>query len=178
MIQADNVNAGNEEKVLVAVKHALNTMRLAGGSIISFKGVKMLYIDENNQSDVRKALCTLMPGNVLIERTDLLKNEKNPVKKIVDILKFKKTKTKTGIVKYHKRDVAGWIVPMAVGYKALSGYLENNRNSRDRNCKTRIAETVMTTCEFKMPFVFDSIDEIMWRYEVNKDQGLYLCKNN
>lgn len=41
----------------------------------------------------------------------------------------------------------------------------------------RFVEPVVTLGEFKMPYRFTDIDEMMWHYEYEEEQQLYLCKN-
>ena len=71
----------------------------------------------------------------------------------------------------------GWIVPISIGYQAISELAITN-NQRDSDTPHRFVENIVTLGEFKMAYHFDSIDEMMWRYEVDKEKGLYLCKNN
>ena len=42
----------------------------------------------------------------------------------------------------------------------------------------RFAESMVTLGEFKMPYHFESIDEMIWRYQEYQGDNLYLCQNN
>ena len=77
--------------------------------------------------------------------------------------------------KYEKA-AAGWIVPLAVGFKGLSP-LGKVKNQRDPDTPHRFAESIVTLGEFKMAHRFRDIDGMMWHYAYEKTNQLYLCKN-
>ena len=73
---------------------------------------------------------------------------------------------KTGMQKWHAEKEPGWIVPIAVGFHGISE-LGIVANQRDEKPEHRFAESVVTLGEFKMPYRFQSLDEIMWSYRAD-----------
>ena len=71
----------------------------------------------------------------------------------------------------------GWLIPLAVGFKDISGPMRV-RHQRSYDYEHHFAESVVTICEFKMPFHFRDLEEIMWNYQTIPQLGLYLCKNS
>ena len=78
------------------------------------------------------------------------------------------------IVWQSSRNQPGWIIPIAVGYHALSpaGHVLHQRDPDTPHC---FAEPIMTLGEFRMPFHFQAIDEMMWEYRYDEKRRNYLC---
>jgi len=100
------------------------------------------------------------------------------------MLDYLKTTTDVEINEEHKatkskpyKKEGGWIVPIAVGYQGISE-LGKLKNTRDSTTPHRFAESVVTLGEFKMPYRFETVDEMVWRYQEYQGDDLYLCKNN
>ena len=72
-----------------------------------------------------------------------------------------------------RRRQPGVIVPIAVGYQAISPVTPSN-NARDRETPHRFGETVLTLGEFRMPTRFERPSELLWRYHHQRD--LYVCR--
>lgn len=70
---------------------------------------------------------------------------------------------------------AGWIVPIATGFHAISDIGEA-KNQRDPNTLHRFAESVVTLGEFKMAHRFNFIEDLLWRYCYQTEDDLYLCQ--
>jgi len=77
------------------------------------------------------------------------------------------------IVWSRKRPVSGWLVPVVVGYKAISP-LAKVKSQRDPDCLHCFAENVITLGEFVMPIRFQSIEEFLWYPEIDEDKGFYI----
>jgi len=77
------------------------------------------------------------------------------------------------------RKTSGWIVPIAVGFHGISEIAEIGKvkNQRDPNVPHRFAESVITLGQFVMPYRIKNIDEMLWHYEYQEQENLYLCKN-
>ena len=69
-----------------------------------------------------------------------------------------------------------WLIPIVVGFQGLSS-LGKVKNQRDPTVLHRFVESVVTLGEFKMPYRFSSVEEILWHYEYDESQSLYVCKN-
>lgn len=163
------------------ISKTLHTMKIASGDLISFKKVKHIEAENNEPMKLGKYL---MPGFCLVSRQELIKKSMeeglDSIDAILDYVKVSESvqidnDKKIQRKKYTKEK--GWLVPISIGYQAISE-LEKTNNQRDSNTPHRFVENVITLGEFKMAYHFDDIDEMMWRYEVDEEKGLYLCKNN
>lgn len=174
-------NAIDYDKFTDFIDGLLHQLKIASGDIISFKPSKYLQIDDN----VAHALTRyLMPGFCLVSRQDLMQQAmeegQDSINAMLDYLKIttdieiddNKKITKSKPYKKEK----GWIVPIAIGYQGISD-LDQLKNSRDTVTPHRFAESIVTLGEFKMPYHFDTINEMIWRYQVDEENNLYLCQN-
>ena len=126
----------------------------------------------------------MMPGYVLIERRDILEQEAAGSEDGLDtLLKFLQihchadSDAESGRTDWtYERAIPGWIIPISVGFKAISPLMQVS-HQRDMTKPHRFAENIVTLGEFKMPYQFDDIDDIMWHYEYDEEQGLYICRN-
>ena len=76
---------------------------------------------------------------------------------------------------YEKRE-PGWLVPIAIGFKGISpiGKVQNQRDETADHC---FVESVVTLGEFRMTYRFQSVEDMMWHYEYDAANQLYICKN-
>ncbi len=164
------------------IDSTLHTMKIASGDILHFKPSRHLQADNDQPRDLSKYL---MPGFCLVSRQDLMTKAMQQGKDAIDaMLEYLKTTTKVEIDAEHKvtkskpaKKEKGWIVPIAVGYQGISS-LGQLKNTRDPTTPHRFAESVVTLGEFKMPYHFDDIEEMIWRYQPYQGNDLYLCQNN
>jgi len=169
------------------VAQILNTkMKMAGGDVSSFSPPKVFVIDDNNKTEFRAFMRKLMPGYVLIERRDLMidamQQGQDAMDAMLDYLAIHHTceQNETGEVVWESRrkaqpdKPAGWIVPIASGFHGISDLAEA-RNQRDPETPHRFAESLVTLGEFKMPHRFHSVEQMLWRYQVDKENNLYQC---
>jgi CRISPR-associated protein Csy2 len=160
----------------------LHTLKIASGDVIEFDAqrIEKINIDEWEEKDFNGFIRKLMPGFCLVSRKDLMQKEMKQDRDAIDSL-LEYVKTTTEITKGKKQKPTnkskGWIVPIATGFQAITD-LNNVKNSRCENTKHRFAESVITLGEFKMPYHFDDLDEMLWRYEVDTKNNLYLCEND
>jgi len=164
------------------VNNKLHTMKVASGDIISFKPSLHKEVDNNNPRELTRYL---MPGFCLVTRQDLMKSSMHEGKDAMDaMLEYLVTTTEVSVDENHKvnkskaaRKADGWIVPIAIGYQGISelGLL---KNTRDQTTLHRFAESVVTLGEFKMPHHFETVDQMVWRYQEYQGDNLYLCTNN
>ena len=101
--------------------------------------------------------CTKTPINIADDNTQVV-IDKEP--------KFK--------IEWQKpsRNNSGWIVPIAIGYQGISP-LGTAKNTRDSSTPHRFAESIITLGEFKMPYRFSSIDDMLWQYNHDAEADLY-----
>ena len=182
MIQCAGVSGDNEDELAKFVEIALPRMKIAGGDILSFEKPRIYYVSDEKPEQEKKILCQLMPGFALIERRRLLeKAESNNFDALDALLSFfaihPKGKEETQSFQGPSyRKGAGWLIPIVVGFQGLSS-LGKVKNQRDPTVLHRFVESVVTLGEFKMPYRFSSVEEILWHYEYDESQSLYVCKN-
>ena len=164
------------------IDNTLYTMKIASGDITSFKPSKHIEVEDKEPRSLSKYL---MPGFCLVSRQELMQQSMQNGSDAIDaMLDYLKTTTDITIDDKHKitrskpyKKEKGWIVPIAVGYQGISE-LGSLANTRDENTPHRFAESVVTLGEFKMPYHFENIEQMMWRYQECKEDDLYLCCNN
>ncbi len=173
----------SSEELQKDVNSILPHLRFAGGTIWQPKQVKIVSIPWDDDIGQKKLLHQLMPGFVLLERRDLVEHSMNEgvdiLDAILDHLEVRKFhadgEEKDGNERYwsRKSGVPGWLVPISVGYRALSplGNVENQRDPAFKHC---FAENVITLGEFVMPVRVKSLQNIMWSSYVDEDHGLYV----
>ncbi len=170
------------EKFTRLIDNKLHTMKIASGDIMSFKPSQHKEVDNHNPRELTKYL---MPGFCLVTRQDLMKQSMIEGKDAIDaMLDYLITTTDINVDENHKvtkskanKKEKGWIVPIAIGYQGISE-IGQLKNTRDEITPHRFAESVVTLGEFKMPYHFENIDEMIWRYQEYQGDDLYLCQNN
>ena len=162
--------------------HLQSRMKMAGGDIFGFKKLDIKRVED--EEDMRRIRGRLMPSYALVERRDLMQEAMSRGLDAMDALleyvsiTHSCQKDEEGKVLWSsKRKTAGWIVPIATGFQAISE-LGKAKNQRDAEKPHRFAESVVTLGEFRMVYKIDSLDEILWHYAVDKEHGLYLCEQN
>lgn len=176
--------------------------RLAGGTIQSIGRVLFAELPEDADElakFTRRQLLKLLPGFVLVDRSDLLKTHfqdlqaDNPAAELIDAwLDFSALKyqakpdlkegeelteqTKTTWERVAK-PAGGWLVPITTGFKAISPLYENGEVARSRNPDTpfRFVESAYGVGEWLSPHRIRSLEQIFWRYQTDGDW--YLCQN-
>lgn len=185
LIEISGINPDNEKKFLDQVNIKLNKMKIASGDIIEFKKPEVYYINMNEKNDeqIRLIKNKLMPGYVIIERRDLvskaMKDDTDPMNALLEYVKVTYTADGNDAenpVWLGRKKAPGWIVPMGVGFKGISE-LGKVKNQRDPAVMHRFTESMVTLCEFKMPYRFADLDDMMWQYSADTDKNLYICKN-
>lgn len=182
LVETDGVNGDNQDAVREAVEKNLYQQKMASGDIQRIGPLSVETVDNADELSEKRLLRKLMPGYVLIQRQDLMEGDDSgdALDRLLSYLKLNVINVSPEApqpVWQYSKNASGWIVPVAVGYKALSplGRVENQRDPAVPHC---FGESLVTLGEFKMPYRFESIDEIMWKYDTSHiDEGLYLCTN-
>ncbi len=170
-----------------AIKNTLFKSRLAGGTI---KNVKNVHLLSRHHQLWREVKAKLLPCFVLLDKTELLKEhcDNNPNQPLLDswtdffAIKHKAHQDEEGNISWQKvipPNKKGWIVPLMIGYKAISQLYEPNevKNVRDSTYPFRFVEAVHGLGEWRSLHRFyqhDDIDALFWRYDI--DDIWYLCK--
>lgn len=195
LIEVDGLSSSNYSIFNEKTTKALNGMKIAGGDILAFspiddpikptstRGSRILLVDEGNEKDVRRAIRSLMPGYVLIERRRLLRQrqeeqeQQDTLQALLDLLALHyEYDDEHDTWHLQPRQEQGWLVPIVTGFKGLTP-LGHVANQRDASTLHRFAEPVLTLGEFKMPHHFQDIDQMMWQYQYDENKDLYVCVN-
>lgn len=185
LIETKGITGDNKEACLAVMQEQIHKMKMAGGDILSVGNIRIEAVDDDDEQQVRRLLGRLMPGYVLIERRDLMTTAMLAGHDAIDaLLEYLKVTYEPEAMAEQlpkkwqapQRKAPGWIVPIAVGFRGISA-LGKVKHQRDEHTKHRFAESIVTLGEFIMPYRIQCIEDILWQYNVNEEQGLYVCKN-
>ncbi|PRD67989.1 type I-F CRISPR-associated protein Csy2 [Malikia spinosa] len=75
---------------------------------------------------------------------------------------------------------AGWIVPIPVGYAALSQLYSPGEvtGTRDHNTPFRFVESVYSLGQWISPHRLSRVNDLLWYADHDPDAGLYRCRND
>jgi CRISPR-associated protein Csy2 len=189
VIEYSGIEKDDETLVQEKIPHFLHSsMKMAGGDISTFKAPEFFKIENGYTTDIQALTRKIMPGYALIERRDLMleamADGQDAIDALLDYLvihhKCDKQLDDQGndqVTWSSNRKTKGWLVPIATGFHGLTE-LGEAKNQRDPKTPHRFAESVVTLGEFKMPHNITNIDEILWRYQTDKPNNLYLCKQH
>ena len=194
LVEYSGIDKEAEELLKNEVAHILGAnIKIAGGDIQAFQAPEFMRLEEGSVEDIPALTRKLMPGYALIERRDLMIDamqkqgvdgeNRDAIDAIIDYLTVHhhSEQDNEGNVSWHSQrrhfdgKPAGWIVPIATGFHGISE-LGKAKNQRDPNTPHRFAESVVTLGEFKMPYRFDRVDDLLWRYNIDEQNNLYLCQ--
>ncbi|HWV09619.1 MAG TPA: type I-F CRISPR-associated protein Csy2 [Pseudomonas sp.] len=75
---------------------------------------------------------------------------------------------------WHVRQRTGWLVPIPIGYRSLSGHEPGSvRNARDRHVPFHFVESLYSLGEWRSPHRFSDIRQLLWYHQADAD--LYRC---
>lgn len=185
-----------------------STMRFAGGSIIhnskNWHSPQLQKLGDDEEADathLAKLKRSLLPGFALISRDDALLAQtkklqaENPELTALDAWLDLSRVNKSCVVtkaeqasgevketiewKSDREKGSGWLVPIPVGYSALSELYDAGevQNARDPNVPFRFVESMYSIGEWCSPHRLNSLDELLWSSSADHDAGIYRCIN-
>lgn len=181
IIQCSNIEKLHEIEILRQIEHCLNSgMKIAGGDILDFQAPDFYR-------DFKTLRRQLMPGYALIERRELVADSMecgqdaidalldylcihHECEQVNDEIRWKSSRKPTG-----NEGQRGWIVPIATGFQGISEP-DKALNQRDPDTPHRFAEAVVTLGEFKMAYRLAHLGELVWHYNYDAENNLYLCR--
>ena len=187
------------EDFLQMVAETVQGMRLAGGSILPSRDTESRPLwqpwwddESDNIVAFRKLRRRLLPGFALVHRPDLLTERLNDLKQhdpeanaldaLIDLsaLHVEPETDEKGQVRWQYRRSPGWLVPLPIGYSALSELYPPGEvaNARDSDTPFRFAESLYSLGQWISPHRISLPLHLMWRYQTDEHNGLYLCAND
>ena len=181
-------------------------MRLAGGSLMPRIGqcpadpkcIPLSPIKDEQAQQFKELRRWFMPGFALIDRSQMMREHleemqaSNPDATALDALldlsclkvaplppEPDEKGSMPETVEWQASGArTGWLVPMPIGYAAISKLYEPGvvKNTRDRTTPFRFVEAVYSMGEWISPHRLDTLGQMIWRHEAEPDEGLYLCK--
>lgn len=206
-VQGDILSSSEDEQAKLAqsIGEVLYSMRIAGGSVLPLKRrpyfVALAEDVEERALQFRKVRRRLLPGFALVCRDDLLKKRHNellevddsatPLDAWMDLSRINWRSTiseeidkNTGEVieraEWQLDEREGWIVPIPVGYTAISPLYENGEvaNTRDDKTPFQFVESIYSMGQWVAPHHFTDASELLWFSDYNDEYGVYRCYNN
>lgn len=195
-------------EIAATVAAELATMRVAGGSVLpsapDSRNRPTLMRLAQDAEDARKQFRHLrrrcLPGFALVGRDDLLQKRlahlratsptANALDALLDLSRFNwrpepasadepDAKSPTKVRWAHDR-TEGWIVPIPVGYGALSDVFPAGsvENARDRLTDFRFVESLYSIGQWVGPHRLQRADQLLWYSDADPDAWHYRCRNN
>lgn len=199
ILESSKAFSGTQQQQLVETLTVLaQRQKLAGGQVICLKGVS-LYSDDDEQALSRKLLRKVLPGFVLTDRSELLKQHyqqlisAQPNATMLDAwldfaaLIYQATApdeagspTEQHTVEWVRvsKPDKGYLVPITTGYKAISALHPAGTvaNSRDPQYPFCFVESAYGVGQWLSPHRVPVLRDVIWRYQ--QHGPWYLCTTN
>ena len=202
---AGELLTASSEKRGEALKHItdlITNMRIAGGTVLpgSFSRrpelIALANGAEKRMQQFRKVRRALLPGFCLVERNDLLEErhqlllagdlEATRLDAWLDLSRLNwrasvsYNNAGTESVTWQHDRVNGWIVPIPLGYAALTDLQEAGTvtNARDTTTPFRFVESVYGIGQWIGPHRLGDVRQMLWYASTDKERGLYRCCND
>ncbi|MBA4741134.1 MAG: type I-F CRISPR-associated protein Csy2 [Azoarcus sp.] len=183
-------------------------MRIAGGSVLpsrDWRSRPTLLRFGDDAEDVRRRFRHLrrrwLPGFALVCRDDLLHARLDQLREaapettaldaLLDLSRFNWRPVRpdaesdgasatTAKVEWKHESRPGWIVPIPVGFGALSELVPAGevQSARDRDTPFRFVESLYSIGQWISPHRLDNAEQFLWYASTDPDAGLYRCRND
>ncbi len=189
------------EKLALRVAQAAQLMRLAGGSILPVpdddryrpRYLELSDTQEGAREIFRGLRRRLLPGFALVHRHGLLmehleelRNETPDATVLDALLDLSQLKVDPVVTDPEKPDKVewqarrakpGWLVPLPVGYGAISPLYKPGtvKNARDNELPFRFVESLYSLGEWISPHRIKHTRELLWYHKADPKNGIYLC---
>lgn len=199
----DTIDSEERQYFAQDLMEIAHTMRLAGGSILpqrTGKRYEAAYLPlspsrtEQDQA-FSKLRRRLMPGFALVQREDRLaahlqqiqkkETNANALDALLDITRLNiepnqpnpdnPAEPQWGIRKH-----PGWLVPVPVGYAAISPLYQPGdvHNARDEETPFQFVESLYSLGEWVSPHRLTTLQQLLWYRQTDIQNGIYLCSNH
>ncbi len=186
------------------IMELVSRMRIAGGSVLPRKvfsrlrpDILPLAEDDDGETGLNALRYRLLPGFTLVERPDLLNRrlealrQNDPESTSLDawlslsrinwraVRQADASEEDTPKVEW-RHDREGWIVPIPLGYAALTDELPAGEvvAARDPDTPFYFAESVYGIGQWIAPHRLDHVRQLLWYATTDKDCGLFRCRND
>jgi len=187
------------------VMDVAHSLRLAGGTILPQRAGKryeaelipLAHSQIERDEAFRKLRRRLLPGFALVQREDRLTEhlqslretqaDANALDALLDLSRLNYEPDMPNPEKpddpeakqWGIRKHAGWLVPVPVGYAAISPLYPAGevRNARDNDSPFAFVENLYSLGEWVSPHRITSLQQLLWQQEADVEKGLYLCRN-
>ncbi len=207
-VSSETVLAEAEARQALAdtVAETLAGMRVAGGSILptrgadAHRGAELIRLAEDPaeaHKQFRQLRRRWLPGFALVCRDDLLAQRLSHLQATVptatgldallDLSRINwrpepgaPSDTERKTVEWKPEPREGWIVPIPVGYGALSDVhpAGSVKNARDSRTDFRFVESLYSIGQWISPHRLGHLRELLWYGHSDIDGGLYRCRND
>lgn len=183
-------------QIACEIAEVLAGMRIAGGSVLPGAGqsprLEPLAADASERAEqFRRLRRRWLPGFALVSRDDLLAKhlvelrrqhaEASELDAWLDLsrLNSRAQASTTDKVEWSYERPPGWIVPIPVGYGALSPVYPAGevRNARDAHTPLRFVESLYSLGQWISPHRLSDMRDLLWHASANAKTGLYRCHN-
>ena len=195
-VQSDALKDEDEKKqVAEQVRGLIHQMRVAGGSVLPSRARgrrQQPYV--TSEADFKQTMLHLLPGFALVERQDMLERRYEELKaRQADVSRLDAWLSLSRINwRYdaeaendkskwqHDRTGLGWLVPVPLGYGALSEIQQPGTvaNARDQDVPFRFVESLYGMGQWLSPHHLDKPQQLLWYADSRPDEGLYRCRND
>ncbi|MXR37225.1 type I-F CRISPR-associated protein Csy2 [Craterilacuibacter sinensis] len=202
-LQLDTARKAASDETLDAlaqqVGHTLATLRIAGGSILPGRSalkprlIRLADGQDDRATQFRHLRRYLMPGYALVARDDLLHShlatlqQDTPDASLLDAwldqsrLNHIPTHDDGNTVWQQQRGSGtGWIVPLPVGYGAISPLYEAGTvaGTRDDCTPVRFVESLYSLGQWLSPHRLHDYRQLLWYPTHDAASGVYRCRND
>jgi CRISPR-associated protein Csy2 len=200
-VRGEGVASANEEELAeltTSLAERLQTQRLAGGTVVPISPKNKLELVQAGSTEKRlkKLKRRLMPGFALVERSDRLHQqllelqEHAPQATALDALLdasalhwdcvVEGAEDGKQTVDWRVRPRSGWVVPLPVGYRAISPLYAAGEvlNARDKETPFRFVESLYSLGEWVSPHRVQELDQFLWHHQAEPETGIYRCINH
>lgn len=182
------------EKHLPLIMETLNSMRVAGGSLLPPEKPWLQRYQPRMEpaGEFAKIFRRLLPGFALVERHDLLEQrygellQQKPDSTKLDALlslsrinwQYQQDEEGKGAWQ-HDRAGLGWVVPIPVGYGALGELHPAGTvpSARDQQTPFRFVESLYSIGQWIAAHRLTRPEQFFWFADSQPDEGLYRCRN-
>lgn len=186
VVKVTGINTASDEVVkekCKEIKVLAEQQKLAGGTINSIQFCSLITNDQPT-----KILRSLLPGFILVDRSDLLA-QSSQTNKLEQWLSFSALKFNAHKIiaeddteekiEWVQEKKQGYLVPIQIGYKAISQTYAANQvaNSRDQITPVTFVEAIHSIGEWiGSPSRINSMEQILWSHHY--DAPFYVCHNS